>query len=345
VGVVSGFISIMADGLNNLSDCGSSVVSYMSFRMSSKPADKEHPYGHERIEYVSSMIVSFFILLIAYELIAESISKIISPTINEFSIIILAVLSLSILAKLGLFFYYKNTSQRIDSDLLKATAVDSLSDCISTSILLISVIISKFTGLNIDGIAGLLVALFIIFAGINTAKETIGLLLGCAPESDYVEEIEKTLLEQSGIIGIHDLMVHNYGPGRQIISLHAEVDANANVNDVHDDIDNAEQVLEEKFNCIAVIHMDPIDMDNPRRKEFLALAQKVVKSIDERFSIHDFRMTEGYTHVNLIFDLTIPHDCDIPQEQLRKIINEKIKYENENLNVVCKIEYAYSGRV
>ena len=344
-GLLSGSISITADAFNNLTDAGSSIVTFIGFKLSSKPTDRDHPFGHGRMEYIAGFIVSLIIFLVGFELIKSSVEKLITPTAVEFSYLTLAILIASVLVKLYMFYYNSKIAKKINSVSVKATASDSLNDCIATGVVAVTFIVNKFTGLNIDGIAGLLVALFIIFAGINTAKETIGLLLGCAPESDYVEEIEKTLLEQSGIIGIHDLMVHNYGPGRQIISLHAEVDANANVNDVHDDIDNAEQVLEEKFNCIAVIHMDPIDMDNPKRKEYLSLAHSVVKAIDERFSIHDFRMTEGYTHINLIFDLTIPHDCKLSRESIKNLINEGVKTKNPNLNVVCKIEYGYVGRM
>ena len=344
-GIISGAISITADAFNNLTDAGSSIVTFIGFKLSSKPTDRDHPFGHGRMEYVAGFIVSMIIFLVGFELLKSSVEKIITPTAVEFSTLAIVILCVSVAVKFYMFVYNRSIAKKINSVTVKATASDSLNDCISTTVVAICFVLNKVTNFNADGIAGIFIALFILYSGFKSAKETIDLLLGTAPDSEYVERIEKRILSLKGITGIHDLIVHNYGPGRQIISLHAEVDANANVNDAHDDIDNAEHVLEREFNCIAVIHMDPIDMDNPRRKEFLALAQKVVKSIDERFSIHDFRMTEGYTHVNLIFDLTIPHDCDIPQEQLRKIINEKIKYENENLNVVCKIEYAYSGRV
>lgn len=343
-GLLSGAISIMADAFNNLTDAGSSIVTFIGFKLSSKPNDSDHPFGHGRMEYVAGFIVSILIFLVGFELIKSSVEKLISPSSVEFSILALVILCVSVLVKFYMFIYNRSIAKKIDSVTVKATASDSFNDCIATAVVVICFVINKFTSVNLDGIAGILIALFILYSGFMSAKETINLLLGTAPDSEYVEKIEKKLLSLKGITGVHDLIVHNYGPGRQIISLHAEVDANANVNEAHDDIDNAERILEQEFDCIAVIHMDPIDMNNPKRKQYLALSQEIVRSIDERFSIHDFRMTEGYTHVNLIFDLTIPHDCEIPQDKIKQIIGEKIKEQNPNLNVVCKIEYAYSPR-
>lgn len=344
-GIISGALSITADAFNNLTDAGSSIVTFIGFKISSKPIDRDHPFGHGRMEYVAGFIVSMLIFLVGFELIKSSVEKLITPTAVEFSYLAIAVLGASVLVKFYMYLYNNSIAKKINSVSVRATAKDSLSDCIATTVVGICFFVNKFTGFNIDAIAGLLVALFILYTGFNSAKETINLLLGTAPDEKYVSEIENTVLSLKGITGIHDLIVHNYGPGRQIISLHAEVDANANVNEAHDDIDNAEVVLEQKFGCIAVIHMDPIDMNNPRRKEFLTLTQEVIKSIDSRFSIHDFRMTEGTTHINLIFDLTIPHDCELSADAIKSLIVEGVRLKNEKLNVVCKIEYCYSGRV
>ena len=343
-GILSGAISVTADAFNNLTDAGSSIVTYIGFKLSSKPTDRDHPFGHGRWEYVAGFIVSMLIFLVGFELIKSSVEKIINPTAMEFSYLALGILVLSVLVKFYMFIYNRDISKKINSVSIKATAADSLNDCIATSVVAICFFVYKFTAFNLDAYAGICIALFILYSGFNSAKETIGLLLGSAPDPEYVEKIEKTVLSLQGITGVHDLMVHNYGPGRQIISLHAEVDANANVNEAHDDIDNAEKILEEQFNCIAVIHMDPIDMNNPRRKEFLLLTREVVKGIDERFSIHDFRMTEGYTHINLIFDLTIPHENHLCADEIKERINKGIKAINPNLNVVCKIEFGYVGK-
>ena len=343
-GLLTGAISITADAFNNLTDAGSSIVTFIGFKLSSKPTDRDHPFGHGRMEYVSGFIVSIIIFLVGFELMKSSVEKLINPSAVEFSYVAMIILGVSVLVKLYMYLYNRNISKKINSVSVKATAKDSLNDCIATFVVAVCFVVYKLTDFNADGIAGILIALFILYSGFGSAKETIGLLLGVAPDEEYVEKIEKTALSLEGIIGIHDLMVHNYGPGRQIISLHAEVDAHVDVNEAHDNIDNAEKVLEEQFGCIAVIHMDPIDMNNPKRNEFLSLTHDIVKSIDQRFSIHDFRMTEGYTHINLIFDLTIPHDCQIDKESIKHSITEGLKSVNPNLNAVFKIEYTYSGR-
>ena len=343
-GLLTGAISITADAFNNLTDAGSSIVTFIGFKLSSKPTDRDHPFGHGRMEYVSGFIVSIIIFLVGFELMKSSVEKLINPSAVEFSYVAMIILGVSVLVKLYMYLYNRNISKKINSVSVKATAKDSLNDCIATFVVAVCFVVYKLTDFNADGIAGILIALFILYSGFGSAKETIGLLLGVAPDEEYVEKIEKTALSLEGIIGIHDLMVHNYGPGRQIISLHAEVDAHVDVNEAHDNIDNAEKVLEERFGCIAVIHMDPIDMNNPKRNEFLSLTHDIVKSIDQRFSIHDFRMTEGYTHINLIFDLTIPHDCQIDKESIKHSITEGLKSVNPNLNAVFKIEYTYSGR-
>ncbi len=343
-GLLTGAISITADAFNNLTDAGSSIVTFIGFKLSSKPTDRDHPFGHGRMEYVSGFIVSIIIFLVGFELMKSSVEKLINPSAVEFSYVAMIILGVSVLVKLYMYLYNRNIAKKINSVSVKATAKDSLNDCIATFVVTVCFVVYKLTDFNADGIAGILIALFILYSGFGSAKETIGLLLGVAPDEEYVEKIEKTALSLEGIIGIHDLMVHNYGPGRQIISLHAEVDAHANVNEAHDNIDNAEKVLEEQFGCIAVIHMDPIDMNNPKRNEFLSLTHDIVKSIDQRFSIHDFRMTEGYTHINLIFDLTIPHDCKMDKESIKQSITDGLKSVNPNLNAVFKIEYTYSGR-
>lgn len=344
-GIFTGSISIVADAFNNLTDAGSSLITFIGFKLSSKPTDKEHPFGHGRMEYVAGFIVSMLIFLVAFELFKESVTKIITPTALEFSIVAVVILCLSIFVKLYMFFYNYSTAKKIKSSAMKATATDCLTDCISTSVILATLIIYHFTSFNIDAIAGLLVSVLIFYAGFTNAKETIDLLIGTAPDPEYVEKIARKVLSIEGIIGIHDLIVHNYGPGRQIISMHAEVDADENVNEAHDKIDNAEIILEKEFNCIAVIHMDPIVQNDERINRLKGICNGVIKAIDPNFSLHDFRMTIGTTHINLIFDLTIPHACTLSESEIKNLVNDGVKAHDQNLNVVCKIEKNYVGRM
>lgn len=340
-GILSGAISITADAFNNLTDAGSSIVTFIGFKLSSKPTDRDHPFGHGRMEYVSGFIVSMIIFLVGFELIKSSIEKLINPTEMVFSYLAVIILGVSVLVKLYMYIYNRNIAKKINSVSVKATAKDSLNDCIATFVVALCFVLYKLTGFNADGIAGILIALFILYSGYTSAKETIGLLLGVAPEAEYVEKIEKAALSLEGIIGIHDLMVHNYGAGRQIISLHAEVDAHANVNEAHDNIDNAERVLEEQFGCIAVIHMDPIDLNNPKRNEFLLLTHDIIKGIDQSFSIHDFRMTKGETSINLIFDLVLPAGYPLQNENPADLLAKKIKEKDARCNCVIRAEHPF----
>ncbi|MBR3864546.1 MAG: cation transporter [Clostridia bacterium] len=342
-GIVTGAISVIADALNNLTDAGSSLITFIGFKLSSKPTDKEHPFGHGRMEYVAGFVVSMLIFLVAFELAKESITKLITPTELDFSILAVVILALSILVKLYMFTYNYSTAKKIKSSAMKATATDCLTDCISTTVILATLIVYKFTNFNIDAIAGLLVSVLIFYAGFTNAKETIDLLIGTAPDPEYVQKIAEKVLSIEGIIGIHDLIVHNYGPGRQIISMHAEVDAEENVNEAHDKIDNAEIILEREFNCIAVIHMDPIVQNDERVNRYKGICNGVIKAINPDFSLHDFRMTIGTTHINLIFDLTIPHACTLTESEIKTMVNEGVKAHDSNLNVVCKVEKNYVG--
>ncbi|MBO5345189.1 MAG: cation transporter, partial [Clostridia bacterium] len=262
IGVLFGFISVLADGLNNLSDCGSSAISFVSFKMSSKPADKEHPYGHERIEYICSLVVSFIILLIAFELFKESILKIITPKKLDFSIAIIIVLLVSIIVKAFMFSYYKIASKKINSDILNAAAIDSISDCISTSLVLISIFVGHFAGLNIDGYAGLLVSAFIAFAGFKILKEMISKLIGQAPDKTLFESIKKSILKHKEVLGIHDLNIYSFGPNKYFASVHIELDANMDSLVAHELIDEIEREFLNKTNIILTGHHDPIVVDD-----------------------------------------------------------------------------------
>lgn len=338
VGIVSGFISIMADGLNNLSDCGSSVVSYMSFRMSSKPADKEHPYGHERIEYVSSMAVAFVILIIAFELAMESINNIISPKALEFSVIVVAVLIGSILVKVGMFIFNNIMAKKINSDLLKATAVDSLSDSISTTAVLISVLVGRFTGVYIDGYVGVLVSLLIAWSGIKILKETASKLIGQAPDRDLVLQVKTRILSKPGVLGIHDLNIYCYGPNKYFASVHIEVDAKVDVLESHELIDDIEKEFLEETNVVLTGHLDPIVIDDEEVNMLRRQVSIIVKDIDEEFSMHDFRIVRAVNYTNLIFEVAIPFETKLSDEEIEKLIKTRIKQLGKQYRPVIMVE-------
>ena len=337
-GLLSGLISVTADGLNNLSDCGSSMVSLVSFKISSKPADKEHPYGHERIEYVSSMIVSFLILFIAYELVMESVNKIIHPTVFDFSLLALIVLIASIFVKFCLYFYYKSTANKINSDLLKASAVDSLSDCISTSLVLISMIIGKLLNINIDGYAGFVVAIFIAIAGIKILKEVISKLIGQAPDREIFESIKTRILKHKDILGIHDLNVYCYGPNKYFASVHLEIDAQTDSLVAHELIDDIEREFLQETNIVLTGHHDPIVINDEEVNKMREIVEQIVLNIDQSFSMHDFRMVKGPNKTNVIFDVAIPFDTQLNETDIIKTIKSEISKIDEKYIPVIMVE-------
>lgn len=324
-GTLSGSIAITADAFNNLSDAGSSVITLIGFKLSGQKPDPEHPFGHGRMEYISGLFVSVAILLMGFELIKSSILKIVHPEAIESSPIVLVILAVSILAKLYMCFYNRAIGKKINSAAMLATAGDSLSDTVSTALVLAATIISQFTGLLLDGWFGVLVGVFIFYTGITTMKDTIDPLLGLAPEKDLVKQIHDIVTAHDVVQGIHDLIIHDYGPGRLIISLHAEVPANGDILSIHDDIDNIETELRETLNCSATIHMDPIVTDDEEvarlRTEMVSLA----KSIDPNLNIHDFRMVEGPTHVNLIFDVEVPFECKTSDVDVVKALKSGVR--------------------
>lgn len=341
-GVFSSSISVIADAFNNLSDAGSSVVTFLGFKLANRPADKEHPFGHGRYEYVAGLGISVVILLVGIELLKSSAEKIFNPEAStEITLMSVCILIASVLVKLWMFYFNKILSKKINSSALKATSLDSLTDCIATTIVLVGLMISKYSGLVIDGYLGVAVAIFILFAGVNTFRDSLSPLLGTPPDEDFVDEIRETVMQAEMIVGIHDLIVHDYGPGRCIISLHAEIPCNEDILKAHDSIDLVEKTLERKFNCLATIHMDPIATDNYFT---LSLKRRVTDSIVEinpQFSIHDFRVVHGETHTNLIFDLVIPHGLKTPNEQIRNLVKEKIQNIDPKLIPVMHIEKSY----
>ncbi len=341
-GTISGSIAIIADAFNNLSDAGSSIITLIGFRLSGQEPDPEHPFGHGRMEYISGLLVSVAILVMGFELIGSSIGKLRSPEPIESSALVFGILIASILVKLYMFFYNHSLSKKIESAAMKATSVDSLSDTVATTLVLIATLISKYTGLLLDGWFGILVGLFILYTGGSTLKETIDLLLGQPPKQEFIDEVKEIVLGHSMVHGVHDLIVHDYGPGRVMISLHAEVDVNGDIQDIHEQIDHIEHELQEKLHCSATIHMDPIVTDD---KEVLAMKTKVeemVHFLDESFSMHDFRMVKGSTRTNLIFDVEVPRKTSYTDNEIVNWLKERIhELPGSKYFAVIQIDHEY----
>ncbi|MBQ8255042.1 MAG: cation transporter [Clostridia bacterium] len=336
VSLITGSVAISADAFNNLGDAGSSVITLIGFKLADQKPDESHPFGHGRMEYLSALIVSMLIMLMGFELGKTSVSKIAGGESPVFSYVAVIVLGLSVLVKLYIFLYNRSIGNKINSQAMKATAVDSLTDCVSTFAVLICTVLSLFVNFNFDGWCGLVISAFIIFSGIKAAKETIDPLLGTPPEGNFVKNVEEIVLSYPEIVGIHDLVVHNYGPGRVMLSLHAEVSQSIDILIAHDIIDNAEQKLSRELKCSAVIHLDPIATDDEKVNEVRFRVSELAKAIHPQITIHDFRMVVGDSHTNLIFDMSVPFslkrdDDDIKKEMARlvKIIDEKY------LTVIC----------
>lgn len=340
-GFFSGSIAIMADAFNNLSDAGSSFISLIGFVFSGKKPDLDHPFGHGRIEYLAGLGVSFLILLMGVELAKNSVQKILHPVSVQISTLSIAVLSASILVKLYMAYYNHAIGKKIRSATMAATATDSLSDAAATTVVLLAMLFLAVTGINIDGYCGILVAVFILAAGIGAAKETVSPLLGQAPDPEFVKEIKELVMQHEEVLGIHDMAVHDYGPGRVMVSLHAEVSGDGNIYELHDLIDRIERELKEKLHCETVIHMDPIDVGNVKTVEMKEEMVKLVKAIDEQLTIHDFRMVTGTTHHNMIFDVVIPADFKLSQEELKDIIQKKVWEKWPDYYVVIDVDTAY----
>ena len=340
-GTISGSIAITADAFNNLSDAGSSVVTLLGFRLAGRKPDPEHPFGHGRMEYISGLAVAGLILLMGVELGKSSLKKILSPEEIVSSPLVLAILAVSVAVKLYMFYYNRSIGRKIKSAAMSATATDSLSDAVSTTAVLIATLVGQFTGLNIDGWVGLLVALFILFSAYKAAKETLSPLLGQTPDPEFVEHIEQIVLSYPEVLNIHDLIVHDYGPGRMMISLHAEVSADGDLLQLHDVIDNAEHRLKKELGCMAVIHMDPIITNDAHTDALrMAVAEKV-KAIDPRLTIHDFRIVSGPTHTNLIFDVVVPYDVKLTADEVRRRIGALVKELDENYFAVVQVDNSY----
>ena len=340
-GILAASVAVIADAFNNVSDAGSSVITIIGFRLAGKHEDKEHPLGHGRLEYVSAFIVDMLIILVGAELLKSSVEKIISPSLPAVSTATIVLLVAAVLVKLWLFFFYRKIGNLIDSAAVKSTSIDSISDTVATSLVLISTLVARFANVGIDGWAGILVAGFILFTGIKAAKETIDLLLGTPPEPAFIQELKDFVKNYPEVVGVHDLMVHDYGPGRKIISFHAEVPSDSDINYAHDVIDCIERDMHEKFGCIVTIHLDPIVTGNKEVDEMRRLAEETAKEVDSSFTIHDFRMTSGGKHINLIFDLSIPTDCKIPDGEAAQKVAEKISEKNPDCHAVIHPEHPF----
>lgn len=339
-GIISGSVAIIADASNNLSDSGSSIVTLIGFKLSAKKPDASHPFGHGRSEYIAGLIVSFLIIHMGFDIAKSSFLKILNPEISEFSITAVIILAVSILIKIYMAYYNSRISKKINSSSMAATATDSLCDCISTTVVLLSLFITKFTNFNTDGYCGLAVSIFIIFSGIKTAKETISPLLGNAAPKEIVDSVEKIVLSYPEVLGIHDFIAHDYGNGSLILSLHAEVDANGDILKIHDTIDNIERHIGNELNCLVTIHMDPIVTDDPCIDKVKAVVTEHLSQNHSDVTVHDFRIVHGQTHTNVIFDIVVPFENKHP-EKISDELKETVNKYDENMYAVINIDSKY----
>ena len=342
-GVISKSVAITADAFNNLSDAGSSLITMVGFKLAGQKPDAEHPFGHGRMEYLSGLAVSVAILFMGFELAKSSVSKIIHPEPVQFSVLSCAILAVSVAVKLYMSFYNKKIGNMIDSAAMRATASDSFSDSIATSVVLVASIVGNYSGIMIDGWCGLLVSMFIFKAGWEAAKETISPLLGQKPSEEFVNEIHSIAMSYPEVLGVHDLVVHDYGPSRVMVTLHAEVSAEADILCTHDVIDNLEIHIKEAMGCEACIHMDPIAQNDERINELKAKTiLQVVQCLGDDISIHDFRMVEGNTHTNLVFDVVVPYAIGMTDAQVQEAVKNCIsQMEGGNYRAVVTVDHQY----
>lgn len=340
-GVLSGSVSLLADGINNLSDAGSSIVTLVGFKLSALPPDEKHPFGHERIEYISGMIVAMIILLIGFTLLTESIDKIINPSAIEVNSYLYLVISIGVILKLWLSLFNRKMAKEINSPTIQAASLDSLNDTISTLAVLIGIIVYQLFNLNIDGYIGIFVSLFIFKAGFEIIKETSALLIGTAPSEEDVNFVTEKILSYENVLGIHDLVFHMYGSNRKFITVHCEVDADVNILISHDMMDVIENDFKKLYNIDLVIHMDPVDISNPETVALREMIQELLNDYDPKLKMHDFRVVYGVSHTNLIFDVVIPFKYQLTPNQLKEEIKELVKQKNEKYEVVITVDQLY----
>lgn len=342
VGTVTGSVSITADAVNNLSDAGTSLVTIAGTKLASKPVDEEHPFGHGRLEYISALIVSFFIFLMSFELAKSSVEKIIHPQDIKFNIWYIIVLAAAILIKLFMAYFNHILYRKTDNINLKAVMQDSLNDCIATGATIIALLISSLTSFKrADGIIGLVVAVVIFFAGLGIVKDILGRLLGQPPSEELVKSIEDIMMSEEQIVGVHDLIVHDYGPGRIIASAHAEVPSTVDIVEIHDVIDNIEKKISKELKIVICVHMDPIVVDDEEVDAYKALTKDILSALNNEYSFHDFKMVKGPTHTNLIFDLVVPYDKKKTSAEILRELRNQFKEKDENINLVVTVEHSY----
>ena len=337
-GIVSSSISVIADAFNNLSDAASSIITIIGFKLADKPADNEHPYGHGRYEYLSGLLIAFLIVMTAVELLKSSVDKIFSSSDVEFSAFSVIILLLSIGVMLWMAVFNKKIGRKLNASAMLATAADSLSDCIATGAVLISLIVGYIFKINIDGYTGVLVALFVFKAGFEAANDTLKPLLGQAPDPEFVKALEDSVLEDNKIKGIHDLHIHDYGPGRVVVSLHAEIPAEMNVMEAHDIIDSTEDKIKKKYKCDISIHMDPVETENERVNELKKTVGEIINEISPKLNFHDFRITQGPMRTNIIFDIEIPFGFEMKDSDVIKEISRRVKALDESYYVVIQVD-------
>ncbi len=339
VGTLFGSIAVLADGLNNMTDCGGSLLSIVSFKLSSRPADKEHPFGHARIEYIGSMILALLIVTVAFDTAKESIAKIITPAPAAFSYIVLLALGLSIIAKLGLFVYYRRVASAIGSDLLRASAADSLSDCASSAVVAVSAVIGELFSFDIDGYAGLLVALFIGWTAVGILREISSKLIGQAPDDELLCAIKARILAREGVLDVHDLSVYSYGPNKYFASAHIEVDARTDVLVAHELIDDIEREFASETGIMLTGHLDPVVTDDPEINSLKASIAARLLLMDARFTVHDFRLVCGKRRTNVLFDVVVPYDTKIRKDEIVLLLSSHLKEIDEKYFAVITVEH------
>ncbi len=340
-GFISNSIAITADAMNNLSDAGSSFITLIGFQMAGQKPDIHHPFGHGRIEYISGFLVSIAIIFMGFELVKTSIEKIIHPETIHFDPLVTGILIISICVKMYMAFYNTAVGKKMESAAMKATATDSLSDSLATFVVLLSTLVCRFTSINIDGYCGIAVGLFILYAGYSAAKDTISPLLGQPPQKEFIEQIETLVNSYEGVLGIHDLIVHDYGPGRVMVSLHAEVDSTGSIMEIHDMIDNIEKELAKKCHCEAVIHMDPILVNDPLTDNLHSQIETILTTLDASVKLHDFRVVSGPTHTNIIFDVLIPFEFKMSDEEVVSYLQKRIHDIDDRYYGVIQVDKAY----
>ncbi len=343
IGTFSGSISITADAVNNFSDAGSSIITLVGFKMANKPADADHPFGHGRIEYISGFIVAFIVLVFGVELMKSSVERIINPAEITYSIWSIIILTLSIVCKLWLGLFNRKLGKAINSTAMSAVFTDCISDSGATAVTIISMLLAHFAKINIDGILGAVVAVIIIIAGINIIRDTLNPLLGQAPDKELVDNIAETVLSFDKVVGLHDLIIHNYGSTKTFGSIHVEVPADENVLEVHEIMDNIEFEIKKKYGVEIVAHTDPIETNNELVNKTKEEITEIVNSIDSKLSIHDFRLVSGPTHTNLIFDVVLPYEIKMTAYEIKEVISSKVKENKPECNCVITVDRNYSS--